>query len=207
VATSRRHHPGDPRLARGAPRQAITFPRYPGHRPSPRWRARGAKRHGHRRHLRRRGPTAHAETEEAINHAKAAALHSRRLNKIDVQRQPAKAEQQLYGLSVLPDNMGGDAPLRANLRRQGTGINELLDAINLVAELKDSRPTRTRPARGTCLEANSPTTKASSPPSSCRTARCATRLVLCGSAYGRIRALYDDLGRPIDEAAPASLPN
>lgn len=146
------------------------------------------------------------QTEEAINHAKAAGVSIIvALNKIDVPNANIrKAEQQLYGLNVLPDNMGGDSPFVQTSAAKGIGIDELLDAINLVAELKELKANPHKPARGTCLEANLTEDEGVF----------ATLLVqdgtlhrgdviLCGSAFGRIRAMYDDLGRPIEEAGPS----
>ena len=91
------------------------------------------------------------QTEEAINHAKAAGVSHRRRHQQGrpAQRQPQrKTEQQLYGLSVLPDNMGGDVPFVETSAATGKGIDELLDTLSLVAELKELKANPNKPAAG-----------------------------------------------------------
>src|SRR6185369_3762504 len=86
----------------------------------------------------------------------------------------------------------------------GQGIAELLDQLAVVAELKELTANPHKPAAGTCLEASL---------SEGEGVR-ATLLVqdgtlhrgdvvLCGATYGRVRQLYDDLGRPLEEAGPS----
>jgi translation initiation factor IF-2 len=146
------------------------------------------------------------QTEEAINHAKAAGVSIVvALNKVDLPNANIrKAEQQLYGLNVLPDNMGGDSPFVQTSAATGKGIDELLDSIDLVAEIKELKANPNKPASGTCLEANLSEGEGVF----------ATLLVregtlhrgdvlLCGATYGRVRAMYDDMGRPIEEATPS----
>jgi translation initiation factor IF-2 len=85
----------------------------------------------------------------------------------------------------------------------GKGIDELLDTLSVVAELKELKANPTKPARGTCLEAMKDEGQGI----------LATMLVqdgtlrkgdviLCGASQGRVRAMYDDQGRPIQEAGP-----
>jgi translation initiation factor IF-2 len=146
------------------------------------------------------------QTEEAINHAKAAGVSIIvALNKVDLPNANIrKAEQQLYGLGVLPDNMGGDAPFVQTSAATGKGIDELLEAITLVAELKELRANPHKPGSGTVLEAMLTEGEGV----------VATLLVqdgtlhrgdyiLCGATYGRVRAMYNDQGQPIAEAGPS----
>ncbi|MBV9122266.1 MAG: translation initiation factor IF-2, partial [Planctomycetes bacterium] len=147
------------------------------------------------------------QTEEAINHAKAAGVRIVvAINKVDLPSANLnKTRQQLYGLGLLPDNMGGDIPFVETSAATGKGIDELLDAISLVAELQlELKANPHKPGHGTCLEAMLSEGEGV----------LATLLVqegtlhrgdviLCGASYGRVRAMYDDLGRPLQEAGPS----
>jgi translation initiation factor IF-2 len=146
------------------------------------------------------------QTEEAINHAKAAGVSIVvAINKIDMPNaNVARTRQQLYGFGVLPDNMGGDVPFVETSAANGQGIDELLEAILLVAELKELKANSDKPARGTCLEAHLRGDEGVF----------ATLLigegtlnkgdiVLCGASYGRVRQMYSDAGRSITDAGPS----
>ncbi len=146
------------------------------------------------------------QTEEAIAHAKAAGVALVvAINKVDLPNANVlRTRQQLYALGVLPDNMGGDTPFVETSAATGKGIDDLLDQLAVVAELKELKANPKRPARGTCLEASL---------SEGEGVR-ATLLVqdgtlhkgdvvLCGAAYGRVRQVYDDLGRPVQEGGPS----
>lgn len=146
------------------------------------------------------------QTEEAINHAKAAGVSIIVcLNKIDLPNANIrKAEQQLYGLGVLPDNMGGEAPFVQTSAATGKGIDDLLEAITLVAELKELRANPKKPGSGTVLEAN--LTEGEGVVGTLLVQDGTLRrgdFVLCGATYGRVRALYNDQGQPIAEAGPS----
>jgi len=145
------------------------------------------------------------QTEEAIDHAKAAGVSIVvAINKVDLPNANIKrTEQQLYGLGLIPDTMGGEVPFVQTSAATGKGIDELLDMLSVVAELKELKANPEKPASGTCLEAYKNEEEGV----------LATILiqdgtlhrgdvVLCGATYGRVRALYDDRGRPIQEAGP-----
>src|SRR4029077_4103015 len=95
------------------------------------------------------------QTVEAINHAKAAGVSIVvAINKVDVPNANLnKTKQQLYGHALLPDNMGGDVPFIETSAVKGTGIDLLLENLSVVAELKELKADPTKPAEGTCLEA------------------------------------------------------
>ncbi|HEY8503211.1 MAG TPA: translation initiation factor IF-2, partial [Gemmataceae bacterium] len=147
------------------------------------------------------------QTEEAINHARAAGVKIVvAINKIDLPNaNVARTEQQLYGLGILPDNMGGDTPFVHTSAAKGQGIDELLEAISLVAELQlDLKANPDKPARGTCLEAYLSEEEGVLATLLVRDGTLRKGdIVLCGATYGRVRAMYDDLGRPITEAGPS----
>jgi translation initiation factor IF-2 len=149
------------------------------------------------------------QTEEAINHARAADVDIIvAINKVDMPNANVdKTRRQLYSLNLLPDDMGGDVPFVETSAVTGQGIDDLLTSILLVAELADPplKADPTHPGSGTCLEAYLEGQEGVM----------ATVLVqqgtlhkgdvvLCGSTFGRVRAMYDDLGRPIEEAGPST---
>jgi translation initiation factor IF-2 len=147
------------------------------------------------------------QTQEAIDHARAAEVPIVvAINKIDLPNaNVTKTRQQLYALQLIPDTMGGDTPFVETSAATGKGIAELLDMLSLVAEtMLELKANPKKAARGTCLEAMLSEGEGVQ----------ATLLVqdgtlhkgdvlLCGASYGRVRAMYDDLGRPIAEAGPS----
>jgi translation initiation factor IF-2 len=146
------------------------------------------------------------QTEEAINHARAANVSLVvAINKVDLPSANInKTRQQLYSLGVLPDNMGGDTPFVETSAAAGKGIDELLEAISLVAELKELRANPNKPGRGTCLEAmlsEGEGVRATFLVQDGTLRR--GDVISCGPTFGRVRQLYDDLGRPIQEAGPS----
>jgi translation initiation factor IF-2 len=147
------------------------------------------------------------QTEEAINHARAANVPVVvAINKVDLPNANVnKTRQQLYGLSVIPDNMGGDTPFVETSAATGKGVDELLDTLSLVSEtLLELKANPNKPAQGTCLEAML------SEGEGVRATLLVQNgtlhkgdVILCGATYGRVRALYNDLGRSITEAGPS----
>jgi translation initiation factor IF-2 len=187
----------------------ITFLDTPGHEAFTKMRARGANVTDIAVIVVAADDGVMPQTEEAINHAKAAGVSMVvAINKVDLPNANVnKTRQQLYSLSVLPDNMGGDTPFVETSATTGKGIfdeNGLLDMLSIVAELKELKANPNRAARGTVLEAmlsegegvlatllvQSGTLRQGD-------------VVLCGASYGRVRALYNDLGQPIEQAGPS----
>jgi translation initiation factor IF-2 len=184
----------------------ITFLDTPGHEAFTKMRARGAQVTDIAVIVVAADDGVMPQTEEAINHAKAAGVWIVvAINKVDLPSANVnRTRQQLYGLGILPDNMGGDVPFVETSAATGKGIDELLETLAVVAELKELKANPKRPARGTCLEAMLSEGQGV----------LATVLVqhgtlhrgdviLCGATYGRVRAMFDDLGRPIQEAGPS----
>jgi len=144
-------------------------------------------------------------TVEAIAHAQAAKVSIIvALNKVDLpDANINRTRQQLYGQGLMPDDMGGEVPFVEVSGKTGKGIDDLLDTISIVAEVKELKANPKKPARGTCLEAHLDPDEGVF----------ATLLVdngtlrkgdtiVCGGTYGRVRAMYNDLGRSIQEAGP-----
>src|SRR5262249_9431154 len=141
------------------------------------------------------------QTQEAIVHAKAAGVQIVvALNKMDL---PAargnlnRTMSQLYQLDLLPDDQGGDVPFVQTSATTGMGIDDLLKTILPVAEMKALKATQKKPAAGTCLES---TKSADEGVYATLLIREGTLhrgdVVLCGATYGRVRAMYNDLGQP-----------
>jgi translation initiation factor IF-2 len=185
----------------------VTFLDTPGHEAFTKMRARGAQVTDVAVIVVAADDGVMPQTEEAINHAKAAKVPIVvAINKVDLPNANInKTRQQLYGLEVIPDNMGGDTPFVETSAATGKGIEELLDTLSLVAEtLLELKANPNKAGHGTCLEAML---------SEGEGVR-ATLLVqdgtlhrgdviLCGATSGRVRAMYDDLGRPIESAGPS----
>jgi len=184
----------------------ITFLDTPGHEAFTKMRARGAQVTDIAVIVVAADDGVMPQTEEAIQHAKAAGVSLVvAINKTDLpSANIEKTKRQLYNLEVLPDNMGGDTPFVETSAATGKGIENLLEAISVVAELKELKANPNKPARGTCLEA------ALSEGEGVRAVLLIREgtlhrgdVVLCGASFGRVRQLYNDLGQPIEEAGPS----
>ena len=147
------------------------------------------------------------QTEEAISHAKAAEVPMIvALNKIDL---PGVDEQKtLQGLAqqnVLPAEWGGDVEVVRTSGETGQGLDDLLETIQLTAELNEYKANPDRDAVGTCLEAFRNEGRG---PVAWFIVQNGTLKVgdvmLCGGAYGKVRAMYDDRDNPIRKAGPST---
>jgi translation initiation factor IF-2 len=184
----------------------ITFLDTPGHEAFTKMRARGAQVTDIAVIVVAADDGVMPQTEEAISHAKAAGVSLVvAINKVDLpSANVEKTKARLYALEVLPDNMGGDTPFVETSAATGQGIDELLEAISLVAELKELKANPDKPGRGTCLEAM--LSEGEGVLATLLVQQGTLRrhdVILCGATYGRVRQMYDDLGRPIQEAGPS----
>jgi translation initiation factor IF-2 len=150
------------------------------------------------------------QTEEAISHARAAGVRIIvAINKIDAPNANIeRTRRQLYTLELLPDNMGGDTQFVETSAITGQGIDDLLTAISLEAEfnIRDKlQADPDRPAFGTCLEAYMSGEEGVMATVLVQQGTLAVGdTILCGSAYGRVRAMYDDMGKPAEQAGPST---
>jgi translation initiation factor IF-2 len=146
------------------------------------------------------------QTKEAIAHAKAARVPIVvALNKIDkANANPDRVKQQLAEQELLIEEWGGDVPAVAVSAKTREGIDDLLDMILLVSEMRELKATAEGPARGIVLEARKEKGRGT----------VATVLIqqgtlqvgdffFCGSTWGRIRAISDDSGNRIKTAGPS----
>ena len=184
----------------------ITFLDTPGHEAFTKMRARGAQVTDIAVIVVAADDGVMPQTEEAINHAKAAGVSVVvAINKVDMPSANLnKTKQQLYSLSLLPDNMGGDVPFVETSAVKGTGIDLLLENISTVAELKELKANPNKAAQGTCLEAMLSEGEGVRATLLVREGTLHKGdVIICGATYGRVRAMYDDLGHPIESAGPS----
>ncbi|HXD84898.1 MAG TPA: translation initiation factor IF-2 [Urbifossiella sp.] len=204
------HKIEDPETGEKVVERPITFLDTPGHEAFTKMRARGANVTDIAVIVVAATDGVMPQTEEAIAHARAAEVRIIiAINKVDMPNANVdRTRRQLYGLNLLPDDMGGDTQFVETSAATGQGIDDLLTAILLEAELNladELQADPDRPATGTCLEAYMSSDEGVM----------ATVLVqqgtlergdilLCGSTFGRVRAMYNDLGRPVQTAGPST---
>ncbi len=149
------------------------------------------------------------QTEEAIAHIRAAGVPMVvALNKMDLPGvNPDRVLQQLAGLGVLPSQWGGDVEVVKTSAVTGQGIDELLEVLLTVAELHELKANPNRPAVGVCLEASIQAGRGVVAKLLVKkgTLRVGD-LVLCGTAHGRVKAMFDTLDptKRYEEAGPAT---
>ncbi len=150
------------------------------------------------------------QTEEAISHAKAAKVPIVvALNKIDlagVDENRTLTQMTEHGLT--PSEWGGDVEVVRTSATTGQGMDELLETLLTVAELHDYKANPTRPADGVCLEAEQQSDKGVIAKVIVQNGTLKPGdVVLCGSSYGRVKAMYDTLNTSIQlKAAGPTMP-
>lgn len=147
------------------------------------------------------------QTIEAINHAKAANVPIIvAINKIDKpEANLDRIKQQLVENSLVPEDWGGDTITVPVSARNGIGIEELLEMILLVAEIQELKANPNRKAVGTIIEAQ--LDKGKGPLATVLVQKGTLSVgstVVSGSAYGRVRAMFDDKGRRVKKALPST---
>ncbi|AIT09490.1 translation initiation factor IF-2 [Candidatus Francisella endociliophora] len=186
---------------------SITFLDTPGHEAFTSMRARGAKSTDIVILVVAADDGVMPQTEEAIQHAKAAGVPIVvAVNKIDKpEADPDKVTGELAQRDVIPESWGGDVMFANVSAKSGEGITDLLDAVLLQSEVLELEAFAEGPAEGVVVESR--LEKGRGP--------VATVLVqngklnqgdniLCGTEYGRVRAMHDDLGNKIKAAGPAT---
>lgn len=146
------------------------------------------------------------QTVEAINHAKAANVSIIvAVNKMDkVGANPDKVKQDLTGYGLVPEEWGGDTPVCPISCKTGEGINQLLENILLVAEMKELLANPAREARGTIIEAQLDKGKGPVATVLIQNGTLHTgENIISGTVTGKVRAMIDDKGRTVKEAGPS----
>lgn len=146
------------------------------------------------------------QTQEAVQHAKAAGVPIVvAVNKMDKpEANPDNIKNGLAALDVIPEDWGGDAPFVGVSAKAGTGIDELLEAVLLQAEVLELTATPSAPGRGVVVESR--LDKGRGPVATVLVQDGTLRqgdMVLVGVNYGRVRAMLDENGKAIKEAGPS----
>src|SRR5712692_4046106 len=188
--------------------RSVVFIDTPGHEAFTRMRARGAKVTDIVVLVVAADDGVMPQTKEAIDHAKAANVSIVvAINKIDKpEAQPERVKRQLADNGLLPAEWGGDTEFVEVSAKQKKGIDKLLETLLLVADLRELKANPDAAASGTVLESR--VDKGRGP--------VATVLVqngtlnagdffICGSVFGKVRAMFDDRGRALKNA-PQSTP-
>ncbi len=146
------------------------------------------------------------QTIEAINHARAAEVAIIvAINKIDKEgANPDRVRQELTEHGLVPEEWGGDTICVEVSAKQGTNIEQLLEMVLLVAEMKELKANPDRAAKGTVIEAQ--LDKGRGPVATVLVQKGTLRvgdIVVAGSTVGRVRAMNDDKGRSVKKAGPS----
>ncbi|MRT57693.1 translation initiation factor IF-2 [Enterobacteriaceae bacterium RIT693] len=146
------------------------------------------------------------QTIEAIQHAKAAQVPVVvAVNKIDKpEADPDRVKQELSQYGIMPEEWGGESQFIHVSAKAGTGIDDLLDAILLQAEVLELKAVRKGMASGVVIE--SFLDKGRGPVATVLVREGTLNkgdIVLCGFEYGRVRAMRDEMGREVTEAGPS----
>lgn len=185
----------------------IVFVDTPGHEAFTEMRARGAKATDIAILVVAADDGIMPQTIEAINHAKAAEVPIIvAVNKIDKPgANPDKILQQLTEHGLVPEEWGGETITVKVSALQGTGIDELLEYILLVADVQDLKANPKAEASGVVIEAN--LDKGKGPVATLLVQNGTLRIgncVVVGTACGRVRALLSDSGEKVQKAEPAT---
>lgn len=187
--------------------KAITFIDTPGHAAFTEMRARGAKMTDIVILVVAADDGVMPQTKEALDHAKAAKCNIIvAVNKMDKPTaNPDRVKQELADLDLLAEDWGGNTPFCPISALRGTGVNDLLDTIQLVAEMMELKANPRRSASGSVIEAK--LDKGKGPVATILVDNGTLRVgdaFVVGTTYGKVRAMFDDLGRIVTEAKPSS---
>ena len=146
------------------------------------------------------------QTEEAVQHAKAAGVPLVvAVNKIDKEGiDPDRVKNELSALEVIPEDWGGDTQFIEVSAITGQGVENLLEAILLQAELLELKAYTDVPGQGVVIESRLDKGRGSVASVLVQNGTLKTGdIVLAGYEYGRVRALVDELGKNVESAGPA----
>ncbi|HXJ12406.1 MAG TPA: translation initiation factor IF-2 [Candidatus Limnocylindrales bacterium] len=187
--------------------KSVVFVDTPGHEAFTRMRARGAKVTDIVVLVVAADDGVMPQTREAVDHAKAANVPIIvAINKVDKpEAQPERVKRQLSDMGLMPAEWGGETEFVEVSAKQKKNLDKLLEIILLVADLRELKANPDAPASGTVLESR--VDKGRGP--------VATVLVqngtlnngdffIVGSVFGKVRAMFDDHGRPVKIAPPST---
>src|SRR5476651_1001658 len=184
----------------------ITFLDTPGHAAFTSMRARGAKATDIVVLVVSADDGVMPQTIEAVQHAKAAGVPIvvavNKIDKPDADLDRIRSELSVHG--VTSEEWGGDTPFVSVSAKMGTGVDDLLEAVLLQAEVLELKATPSAPGRGVVVESR--LDKGRGPVATVLVQDGTLRqgdMVLVGSNFGRIRAMLDENGKPVKEAGPS----
>jgi translation initiation factor IF-2 len=146
-------------------------------------------------------------TREAVAHIKSANVPMVvAVNKIDLPTaNPDRVKQQLSDLGVMPEEWGGDVPCVAVSAKERLGIDDLLEVLLLVADVNEMKANPDKFASGVVIEAS---VESSRGPVTTLLVQSGTLnlrdVVVAGSTWGRIKAMFDDRGKRVRRAGPST---
>ena len=187
-------------------RGMVTFLDTPGHEAFTAMRARGAKATDIVILVVAADDGVMPQTIEAVHHAKAAGVPLVvAVNKIDKpEANSERVKQELVAEEVVPEDWGGDTMFVEVSAKTGKGIDELLEAVLLQAEVLELKAPKNTPAKGLVIEGR--LDKGRGPVSTILVQSGTLKrgdMLLAGSAFGRVRAMLDEAGNDIKEAGPS----
>src|SRR6266403_5736854 len=187
--------------------RAVVFVDTPGHEAFTRMRARGAKVTDIVVLVVAADDGVMPQTKEAIDHARAAKVPIIvAINKIDKpEAQLERVKRQLTENSLMPAEWGGDTEFVEVSAKKKTGIEKLLETILLVADLRELKANPDAPATGTVLESR--VDKGRGPVATILIQNGTLKsgdFFICGSVFGKVRAMFDDRGRVVADAPPST---
>ena len=146
------------------------------------------------------------QTIESINHAKAAQVPIIvAINKMDKPTaNPDKIKEQLTKYDLIPEEWGGDTIICPISAKTGQGLDELLEMVNLTAEMQELKANPNRRGKGTVIEARLDKTRG---PIATLLVQNGTLkqgdIIIAGTAVGRVRVMTNDKGRTVKTAGPS----
>ncbi|QGU32292.1 translation initiation factor IF-2 [Thermochromatium tepidum] len=188
------------------PKGTVTFLDTPGHAAFSAMRARGAKVTDIVVLVVAADDGVMPQTVEAIQHARAAGVPLIvAINKMDKpEANPDRVMQELAQHEVLVEDWGGDTMMVRVSAKTGTGIDELLDAILLQAEVLELKAPVEGPARGAIIESS--LDKGRGPVATVLVQSGTLKrgdIIVSGGEYGRVRAMFNESGSPVESAGPS----
>ena len=188
-------------------RKKITFLDTPGHEAFTAMRARGAKVTDICIIVVAADDGVMPQTKEAVDHAKAADVPIIvAVNKMDKPAaNPERVMNEMSDLGLLPEEWGGDTIFVKCSAKQGEGVQDILETIQVVAEMRELKANPKRNATGTVIEAKldkgrGPVVTLLVQNGTLHTGDC----IVVGACFGKVRKMTDDRGREIKEAKPST---
>ena len=186
---------------------AVVFVDTPGHEAFTRMRSRGAKVTDIVVLVVAADDGVMPQTKEAIDHARAAnvpiIVAVNKINKPEAQ--PERVKRQLTEAGLMPAEWGGETEFVEVSAKQKKNIDKLLETILVVAELRNLKANPDAPASGTVLESR--VDKGRGPVATILVQNGTLRpsdFFICGAVFGKVRAMFDDRGRPSKDAPPST---